>query len=161
EVEFGRLPLDGGDDRGPVVAGVAAPQRRCRVEDLAPLGRVVMHVLRARDEARAFLEGAVRREREPEGGEVVGNLRPRRGRGSGGGGHAGSLSASAFPGRWQPLLLLSSYRSPCVVSCPVAARHSPSKDGRSSGRPTERGRRGQRQPAAASTVARRGQPPES
>ena len=38
EVELARLPLDRLDDRLAVMAGVAAPQRRRRVEDLAPSG---------------------------------------------------------------------------------------------------------------------------
>src|SRR5271165_3010906 len=62
-----------------------------------------MHVLRTRDEARPLLERAVRRERQPEGGEIVGNVRARRGRGTGDGGHSDSLKGflstmAAVPG---------------------------------------------------------------
>jgi hypothetical protein len=65
EIELRGLLLDGGDDRVAVVAGVAAPQARGTVENGAPVGRVVVHVLRARDEAGPLLEGAVGRERQP------------------------------------------------------------------------------------------------
>ena len=66
----------------------APPSRR----EFAPLGGKVMHVLRARDEPRPLLEGAVGRERQPERREIVGNVRARGGAGTGGGGHAGSRS---------------------------------------------------------------------
>ncbi len=73
-----------------VVAGVAAPQRRGAVEDLAPLGRVIVHVLGAGDQARALLEGAVRRERQPEGFEIVGDVGAGGGGRGDGGGHGNS-----------------------------------------------------------------------
>src|SRR5271165_5790310 len=79
EVELGRLALDRLDDRLAVMAGVAAPEARRRVEDLAPLRGVIVHVLRAGDQPRALLEGAVWRERQPEGFEIVGDVRSRRG----------------------------------------------------------------------------------
>ena len=75
EIEFGRLTLDRRDDRRAVVSGVAAPQARRRVEDLAPLGGEIVHVLGARNEARPLLEGAIGRERQPERLEIVGNVR--------------------------------------------------------------------------------------
>src|SRR5579871_562256 len=71
EVELAGLALNRGHDRSAVMSGVAAPQSRGAVENLPPLRRVIMHVLGARDEARALLEGAVRRERQPERREVV------------------------------------------------------------------------------------------
>ena len=40
---------------GPVVAGVAAPQRRGRVENLTPLGGVIVHVLRCEISRGRFL----------------------------------------------------------------------------------------------------------
>ena len=77
-VELGRLRLDGLDDRVAVVAGVGAPEPGGAVEHGAALGRVVVHVLRPRDQARRGLEGAVRRERQPVGFEIVGNCDRRR-----------------------------------------------------------------------------------
>ena len=93
EVELRRLALDRLDDRLAVMAGVAAPQSRGAVENPAPLGRVIMHVLRAGDQPRALLEGAVRGERQPEGFEVVGNVGARGGGRIGEGGHGDSLAA--------------------------------------------------------------------
>ncbi len=87
EIELRRLPLDRRHDRGPVVSGVAAPQTRRGVEDRAPLGREIMHVLGARDEPRLLLEGAIGRERQPERAQVVGDLRALGGLHGGGGGH--------------------------------------------------------------------------
>jgi hypothetical protein len=71
EVELGGAGLDRFDDRVPVVAGVAAPQARDAVEHRPALRRVVVHVLGAGDEPRPLLEGAVRREGQPPGVEVV------------------------------------------------------------------------------------------
>ena len=48
-VEFGRLRLDRGDDRVAVVAGIGAPQPGGAVEQLAAVGRDVVHVLGAGD----------------------------------------------------------------------------------------------------------------
>ena len=70
-IEFGGLALDGGDDRIAVMAGIGAPQPRGAVEHGAALRRVIMHVLGARDQPRRALEGAVRRERNPKGFEIV------------------------------------------------------------------------------------------
>ena len=71
EVELGRLLLDGAHDRLAGVARVGAPQARGAVHHGAALGRVVVHVLGARDHPRALLEGAVRGERHPPRVEVV------------------------------------------------------------------------------------------
>ena len=81
EIQFGGLALDRGDDGGPIVAGVAAPERRGRVENLTPLGGVIVHVLRFGNQPRPLLERPVRRERQPERGQVIGNGA------RGGGGH--------------------------------------------------------------------------
>ena len=73
EIHFRRLLLDRGDDRLAVMAGIGAPQAGRGVEDLAAFRRGVMHVLGAGEQARPRLEGAVGRERHPEGFEVVRN----------------------------------------------------------------------------------------
>src|SRR5215207_11734099 len=75
EVELGRLRLDRRDDLVAIVAGIAAPQRGRAVEDRPAFGRVVVPALGPPDEARAPLEGAVRREGQPPGGGVVRDLR--------------------------------------------------------------------------------------
>jgi hypothetical protein len=72
-VERGRLRGDRLDDRIAVVPRIGAPQARNAVEHRAALGRIVVHVLGARDEPRRGLEGAVGRERQPIGFEIVGN----------------------------------------------------------------------------------------
>jgi hypothetical protein len=74
EIELARLTLDRLDDPAAVVAGVAAPQSRGRIKDLAAFRRIVVHVLRTRDQSRPLLEGAVRGERHPECGEVIGDF---------------------------------------------------------------------------------------
>ena len=79
-IEFGGLLLDRLDDRGAVVAGIAAPHAGRAVEHGFAVDRVVMHVLGAHDQARRLLERAVRRERHPERLKIVrdrrGLLRP-------------------------------------------------------------------------------------
>ena len=72
-VEFGGLLLDCRNDRIAVVTRVAAPHAGGAVHHGFAVHRVVVHVLRARDQSRIFLEGAVRRERHPEGFEIVRN----------------------------------------------------------------------------------------
>ncbi len=72
-VELAGLALDRRDDRVAVVAGIAAPQAGGRVDHLAAVGGDVVHVLGARDQARRLLEGPVRRERHPEGFEIIGS----------------------------------------------------------------------------------------
>ena len=102
EIELRRLPLDRSHDRRPVVSGVAAPQARRGVEDRAPLGRVIMHVLGARDEPRLLLEGAIGRERQPECAQVVGDLRARGGLHGGGGAHRDVLLKRGYcGGQWR------------------------------------------------------------
>ena len=119
EIELRRLALDRGHDRGPVVAGVAAPQTRRAIEDLAPLGGEIVHVLGARDEPRPLLEGAIGRERQPERAQVVGDLRALGGLDGGGGGHTGVLlEAIHWRGQWR--------RRPCLSSS-RAARRPPSR----------------------------------
>ena len=54
------------------VAGIAAPQARRAVQNPVAVGRPVMHVLCAREQARRTLESPVRREGHPERSEVVG-----------------------------------------------------------------------------------------
>ena len=66
-VELGRLGADRRDDRIAVVSGIGAPQSGGAVEHRAAVGRVVVHVLGARDQPRRGLERAVGREREPIG----------------------------------------------------------------------------------------------
>jgi hypothetical protein len=76
EIQFAGLALDGFDDAGAAVPGIAAPQARRAVEH-GPAGHVVIvHVLSARDQPRPLLEGAVRGERHPEGFEIVGGWLP-------------------------------------------------------------------------------------
>ncbi len=106
EVELARLALDRLDDRLAIVAGVAAPQRRRPVEDRAALGRVIVHVLGAGDQARLLLEGAVGRERQPERVEVVGDFRARGAFFSQHG--ARSLSRDRFSEQCRPMTVLSS-----------------------------------------------------
>jgi hypothetical protein len=74
-VELGRLRADRRDDGIAIVPGVGAPKARSAVEHGAAVGRVVMHVLGARDQPRRRLERAVGRERQPVGFEVVGDRR--------------------------------------------------------------------------------------
>ena len=76
-VEFGRLGLDRLDDRVAVMAGIGAPQAGRAVDELAPVRREIVHVLGARDQARARLERPVGRERHPIGLEIVGDDRKR------------------------------------------------------------------------------------
>ena len=78
-VELGRLRADRRDDRIAVVSGVGAPQPGGAVEHGAAVGRVIVHVLGARDQPRRGLERAIGREREPVGLQVIGD-RCRRGR---------------------------------------------------------------------------------
>ena len=99
EIELRRLALDRGHDRRAVVSGVAAPQSRRAVEDRAPLGGEIMHVLGARDEPRLLLEGAIGRERQPERAQIVGNVRARGGLDGGGGVHGGDLLNGHFLAR--------------------------------------------------------------
>src|SRR5262245_18852340 len=72
-VELGGLCADRVDDRVAVVAGIGAPEAGGAVEHLAAVGRVVVHALGARDQPGRGLEGAVGRERQPVGFEVVGD----------------------------------------------------------------------------------------
>ncbi len=74
-IELLGLALDRGDDRLAVMAGIGAPQPGGAVEHGAALGRVVVHVLGARDQSRRALERPVRRERNPKGFEIVGHGR--------------------------------------------------------------------------------------
>jgi hypothetical protein len=76
EVHLRNLLLHRGDDLRPAMAGVDAPETGLTVEDLASLGRPVMHAFGANQEPRRLLELPVRRVRHPErrllqgGGEV-------------------------------------------------------------------------------------------
>ena len=72
-VDLGRLLLDRLDDRIAIVPGIGAPHAGGAVEHGAAVRRVVVHVLGAHDQARRLLEGAVGRERNPVGFEVVGD----------------------------------------------------------------------------------------
>ena len=72
-VELGRLGADRLHDRIAIVAGIGAPQPGGAVEHGAAVGRVVVHVLGARDQPRRGLERAVGGEREPIGFEIVGD----------------------------------------------------------------------------------------
>ena len=84
-VEHARLFADGLDDGGAVVAGIAAPQAGGAVDDAAAVGGEVVEPVGADDHPRRGLEGAIGRERHPEGVEVVG-----RGGAGGRSGHRGS-----------------------------------------------------------------------
>ena len=70
-VELGGLPLDRLHDGVAVVAGIDAPEPGGAIEHRAAVGREIVHVLGPRDQPRRRLEGAVRREREPERFEIV------------------------------------------------------------------------------------------
>ena len=72
-IELLGLALDCFDDGRAVMAGIGAPQPRGAVEHGAALGRVVVHVLGARDHSRRALERPVRRERNPKGFKIVRN----------------------------------------------------------------------------------------
>src|SRR5262249_55414871 len=72
-VELGRLRPDRLDDRVAVMPRIGAPHAGGAVEQRAPFGGVIMHVLGARDQPRRLLEGAVGRERHPIGRKVVGD----------------------------------------------------------------------------------------
>ena len=87
EVQDRRLLLDRLDDPRAAVARIHAPQARRAVQHLAPLRRLEMHVLGAGQHPRIGLEAAIGGERDPEGGQVVGQGRVHgsgsgRGRGS-------------------------------------------------------------------------------
>ena len=71
EVEFASLGLDCLDDRLTAMPGIGAPQPRRRIQHRRTVRLVIIHVLRAREHARFTLELAVRRERQPEGVEIV------------------------------------------------------------------------------------------
>src|SRR5262249_30491296 len=75
-VELRRPVLDGSDDRIALMAGMAAPQTRRRIQNAATLRREIVHVLRPREQPRRSLERPIGRERHPERVEIVG---PRRG----------------------------------------------------------------------------------
>ena len=68
------LRLDRRHDLLVPVACVAAPEPGGAVQNLATARRVVVHALGARHQARLLLVALVRRERHPEGFEVVGIL---------------------------------------------------------------------------------------
>jgi hypothetical protein len=70
-VELGGLALDRLHDRIAIVARIGAPHPGGAIEHGAAVRPVIVHVLGAHDEARRFLEGPVRRERNPVGFEVV------------------------------------------------------------------------------------------
>ena len=72
-VELGRLALDRLDDRIAVMPGIGAPEAGRAVEHISTIGCNVVHVLCARDQPRARLEGAIGGERHPERLEVVGD----------------------------------------------------------------------------------------
>ena len=69
-VHLGDLPADRLGDLLAAVAGVDAPEAGHAVEDLAPVGRPVVHAGRLGEQPRLRLELAIGRERHPEGFEV-------------------------------------------------------------------------------------------
>ena len=71
EIERASLQGDRFGNLVAVMAGIAAPQARCRIEHGAVFRRIVIKVLGARDHARIALEIAVGGERHPERFEVV------------------------------------------------------------------------------------------
>ena len=72
EVELADLLADRLDDLRPAMAGVDAPQSRGAVEHASPVVGRVVHALGADEQARRLLVLPVRRERHPEGFEIVG-----------------------------------------------------------------------------------------
>jgi hypothetical protein len=66
EVEPLGLRLDGVDNRTLAMAGVDTPQTCHGVENPPPVRRHIMHAFGCHEQARIFLELAVRRERQPE-----------------------------------------------------------------------------------------------
>ena len=66
EVHLRGLALDRLHDLRPAMAGVHAPEAGAGIEDLAAVGRPVVHALGAREQARRLLELPVRRERHPK-----------------------------------------------------------------------------------------------
>ncbi len=70
-VECRELLRDGLDDLPPPVPGHHAPESRRAVEDLPAVVRPVVHALGAREQPRRGLELAIRRERHPEGFELL------------------------------------------------------------------------------------------
>jgi hypothetical protein len=69
-VEPPRLTADRLNDRFPAMTGVAAPQPRHGIDQLAPVRGVVVHALGAIDEARTPLESTVGGEGKPIGGKL-------------------------------------------------------------------------------------------
>ena len=72
-IELGYLLLHRLGDARAVVAGVAAPQARCAIQHLSPVGGGVIHAVGRNEHPRRLLELPVRRERHPECRKIVGN----------------------------------------------------------------------------------------
>jgi hypothetical protein len=79
EIHRRGLLLDRFDDGFAAVAGIHAPKTGGAVQNLAIVGRIVVHPFRAREQARLALELPVGRERHPKRFEVVGIDRHRSG----------------------------------------------------------------------------------
>ncbi len=71
-IQLRRLLCDGFDDPGAAMAGIAAPQPGNAVQHVAAIGGLVIHALRADEEARIGLELPIGGERHPIGVEIVG-----------------------------------------------------------------------------------------
>src|SRR3990170_7606849 len=71
-IEPARLTVDGLHDGLAAMARIAAPKPRHGIEQLAPVGGVVVHALGAIDEPRTPLEGAIGSEGKPIGGKLGG-----------------------------------------------------------------------------------------
>ena len=74
EIEIGDLVRDGFADLPAAMAGIAAPEARGAVQDLAAVLGGVMHAAGAGEQARRLLELPVRGERHPESVERTGIL---------------------------------------------------------------------------------------
>src|SRR5262245_7092949 len=71
EIHFAGLLADRFHDRRAIVTRIDAPETCGAIEHFVTVRRRVVHVLRAHDETRTFLERAVRSERNPERFEIV------------------------------------------------------------------------------------------
>src|SRR5690606_9693092 len=72
EIESARLRLNGLPDGLAAMARIGAPQARRGVQNGRSVGLVIIHVLRAGEQARLALELAVRRKGQPEGFKIIG-----------------------------------------------------------------------------------------
>jgi hypothetical protein len=152
-VELARLRGDGVRDGLAAVARVHAPEPRGAVEDPAPVGGGVVHVLGADEQARRALEVAVRRERHPVRVERRADLgAERRERVSGVGHRASGLACGGRAWRRGP----ATPRATGAIAGRAAARYAgPSWNSTTS--PSDRAH--QRTRASGAAAATRSSPP--